>query len=90
MVCYQFQFSKNAEDAFSKMHRVLQCRILKKLLFWEKSGDPLCFSKKLMARENTYRFRVGDYRILVVPKSTRIFIVLVIVKIGHRRDVYEE
>lgn len=85
---YQFQFSKNAERQFADFEAVIQRRIVKKLDFYEKSENPLSFAKKLKGLDGKFSFRVGDYRVIVVPKDANNFIVLVILKIGHRREVY--
>ena len=43
-------------------------------------------SKKLRGRDDTYRIRVGDYRVIYeINKDTQ---ELVITKIKHRKDVY--
>ena len=41
---------------------------------------------KLAGREAAYRLRVGDYRIVYTVNDREI--VVEIIKIGHRRDVY--
>lgn len=87
---YQFQFSKNAERDFSTLEKSLQKRILKKLEFFEKNKNPLLSAKKLSGFENKYSFRIGDYRIIVTPKSRQIFVILLVLKIGHRREIYGE
>lgn len=89
MKVFRFEFSPNAERAFAHFDKGFQKRVLDKLEFFEKSKDPLSFAKKLKGLDNIYRFRVGDYRVFVQPKEGGSWIVLVILKIGHRRDVYE-
>ena len=42
--------------------------------------------EKLQGQENRYRVRVGEYRVLYEIED-RVLLVLVI-RIGHRRDVY--
>ena len=42
--------------------------------------------KKLAAKENLYRYRVGDYRIIYEIRDK--ILVVLIVRIGHRREVY--
>lgn len=86
---YQFQFSGNAERQFADFEVTVQRRIIKKLDFYEKSSDPLSFAKKLKGLDNNFSFRIGDYRLIVVPKDRNSFVVLVILKIGHRREIYE-
>lgn len=86
---YQFQFSRKAELEFTALEKSFQKRIFEKLSFFEHSGNPLSFAKKLRGMDRFYRFRVGDYRIIVTPKDEKTFIILLILKIGHRREVYE-
>jgi mRNA interferase RelE/StbE len=43
---------------------------------------------KLSGSERSYRIRVGDYRILYEVLSDRL--VIEVVKVGHRRDVYRD
>ena len=44
-------------------------------------------ARKLQGRRDTWRIRVGDWRVIYVPDDrARVVIVSVI---GHRRDVYE-
>ena len=43
-------------------------------------------SAKLEGHENRYRLRQGDYRILYSVDDVRV--IVTIVKVGHRRDVY--
>ncbi len=42
--------------------------------------------KKLAGRDASYRFRIGDYRIVYTVNDREI--VIEIIKIGHRREVY--
>lgn len=42
--------------------------------------------EKLAGRANTYRIRVGDYRIVYEIYDARV--VVIVVKVGHRREVY--
>lgn len=43
-------------------------------------------STKLAGVENTWRIRVGDYRILYEVHDGRL--IVLVIRIGHRRDVY--
>lgn len=86
---YHFEFSPHSERDFSHLEKKIQHRILKKLSIFEKTDQPLLFAKKLTGAENIYRFRVGDYRILVSPMDKKTFIILLVLKIGHRRDIYD-
>lgn len=51
------------------------------------AGDPRpAGAEALQGASNLYRIRVGDYR--VVYQLQRAALVVVVVRIGHRRDVY--
>ena len=43
-------------------------------------------SRKLRGHEDVYRIRVGVYRILYSVEPERLLII--ILKVGHRRDIY--
>jgi mRNA interferase RelE/StbE len=44
--------------------------------------------KKLKGRQNQYRVRSGDYRVIYSVEDMAL--IVRVIKIGHRRDVYEE
>jgi mRNA interferase RelE/StbE len=44
--------------------------------------------KKLKGRANQYRIRLGDYRIIYGIEDA--ILLVRVIKIGHRRDIYEE
>lgn len=47
--------------------------------------DPLSYAVKLKdSRLGTYRFRIGDYRVIFDIEDDEI----VILRVGHRRDIY--
>jgi mRNA interferase RelE/StbE len=43
--------------------------------------------KKLQGGDDLYRIRVGDYRVVYEIRDRRLLVL--IVRIGHRRDIYE-
>ena len=85
-----FQFTAKADKEFAKLGQVLQERIVKKLDYFEQSSDYHDFSEKLAGVENNYRLRIGDYRIIFSPRSDGSLVILLVLKVGHRRDIYEE
>jgi mRNA interferase RelE/StbE len=47
--------------------------------------DPLSYAVKLKdSKLGTYRFRIGDYRVIFDIEDDEI----VILRVGHRRDIY--
>lgn len=87
---YSLEFTTRSEREFFALPKLVQERIKKKMEFFISSEDPLRFSKKLHGLENQFRFRIGDYRVIVTPRENKTLVILVILKIGHRSDVYED
>ena len=42
--------------------------------------------RKIRGKDNHYRVRVGDYRIIYSPQADTI--IVRVIKIGHRKDIY--
>jgi mRNA interferase RelE/StbE len=82
---YVLEFTASASREFRALDRQFQRRISEKI-------DALCDdpfpsgSKKLKAEADHFRIRVGDYRVVYRVDGKRV--VIVIVRIGHRREVY--
>lgn len=87
-MAYKFIFSPAAEQSLRKLDAVSARRLLKKLRWFEQQIDPLHFATMLTeSRIGDARFRVGDYRVVVVINKAHGH--LVIAAIGHRRDIYQ-
>lgn len=86
---YRPRYSESAIRQLRKMDRqtaLLITRWVRKNL--DGIADPRRIGKPLKGGLNLYwRYRVGDYRILAEIVDSEF--VIDIVKIGHRRDVYE-
>jgi mRNA interferase RelE/StbE len=50
------------------------------------ADDPHPLQSKRLTSDERYRLRVGDYRILYTGENA--VLVVTVVKVGHRRDVY--
>lgn len=79
---YKVEFSQDAKKELDKLEKEISIRILKKIK--EIKEEPFHYIKRIIGSE-IYSLRVGDYRVLMTIIEDKIFIV----KIGHRRDVYE-
>ena len=64
------------------------------LLLWlnknlEGCDNPRVHGKPLTAnRTGQWRYRVGDYRIIAVIEDNKL--IILVIAIGHRRDVYDK
>ena len=76
-------FARAAWRSWRKRPREVQARLQRKLL--EYADDPLQHAVKLSDPAiGTYRFRIGDYRIVFDIAGDEI----VILAVGHRKDIY--
>lgn len=83
---YQVLYSKGSKKDLEKLPRIAQVKIAKRItqLIYPFHATQ---AKALMKHETAmYRIRVGDYRVLYDIYSDDK--VILIVKIGHRKDVY--
>lgn len=82
---YTVELTASAAREFRALDRQVQRRISAK--FTELAADPFPAGvRKFQGEEDHWRIRVGDYRIIYRVENRRI--VIVIVRIGHRREVY--
>lgn len=83
---YQIKFKASADKRFSKLPKDVQIRIIQKLEFFLSSQDPLIYAEILTnPRIGTYRFRIGDYRVVFDLEDDEI---ITIVDVDHRKNIY--
>lgn len=85
---YLLEFTRKGEKLFLSLPKTIRERIKEKVEFFVHSGTPLLFAKKLEGREDVYRFRVGDYRIIFTQKPSGELVILLILSVGHRKEIY--
>ena len=82
---YTLELTASAAQEFRALDRQRQRRISTKVS--ELANDPFPVEvRKFQGEEHHWRIRVGDYRIIYRVEKRRV--VIVIVRIGHRREVY--
>ena len=83
---FNFELKKKAVSDLDELPSYIRGRILEKFKFYSLQENPLRFADKLKDyRFGKYRFRIGDYRALFDVENQKI----IILKIGHRRDIYK-
>jgi addiction module toxin, relE/stbE family len=85
---YEISTTEKFDKSFKKLDRQTQ-RIIK--VWIEKNlincENPRIHGKALTAnRSGQWRYRVGDYRILAEIHDDKL--VLILIDVGHRRDIY--
>ncbi len=85
---YKLKFLEKALDDLRKIDRPHQIIIKEKLLILAK--NPLVLKNNIRRiggkKDNLYRLRVGSYR--VIFKREKDHLLIIIVRIGHRREIY--
>ena len=81
---YRFVFTQRAERDIKKLDDITKKRIGKTLLRF--TDNPLDYAEPLTdSNLGTYRFRIGDYRVIFDIEDKDI----VVLRVGHRRELYK-
>ena len=82
---YKLVYTRRAEKDIKKLDKNQKKRIGQTLLRYK--DNPLNYAEILTdSTLGTYRFRIGDYRVIFDIEGDDI----VILRVGHRRDVYRK
>ncbi len=85
MASYRIEVSATAERQLKKLRRDDQVRVVRAVQ--NLAGDPRPLGcRKLQGHADVYRIRVGRYRVLYSIDGRRI--IVSVLKIAHRKDVY--
>ena len=84
-MAYAVEFAPGAEREFRRLAREIQLRLRPRIDALGYDPRP-AGAKKLKGRDDLWRIRAGDYRIVYEVRD-RILVVLV-VRVAHRREVY--
>lgn len=84
---YEVKFSKGAKKQFRKLPLDVQERIQTKIndLAIEPRPNGV---KKLQGDDNSYRLRVGDYRVIYEVVDN--VLIVTVIKVGHRSEIYKD
>jgi mRNA interferase RelE/StbE len=85
MAQYRIEVSATAERQLKKIRREDKVRILRAVSALASEPRP-DGCKKMSGYDDIYRIRIGNYRVIYEIDGKRI--IIVILKIGHRREVY--
>lgn len=80
---FELVYTRRAVKDVESLDPLAKKRIAQKIV--ELQENPLGKSKKLIdSRLGTYRYRIGDYRVIFDIHRNQV----VILRIGHRREIY--
>ena len=83
---YKIEFSRRAEKELKTLPQQEQKRISDKIDALAEKPRPSGVEKLQGRGKNAYRIRVGMYRVLYEIHDQEL--VILVIKIGHRREVY--
>ena len=83
---YHIDLKKDAEKILRKIPHKEGDKIISKIHQLATNPYPVGY-KKLTGYVDMYRIRVGDYRVIYQIYDERL--VIFIIKIGHRKNIYE-
>lgn len=87
MATYAIEFVKSARKEFERLPEQMRAITAEALhLLAQNPYSELLKIKKMKGAADLYRFRLGDYRVLYELRNERL--IVVIIKIGHRSEVY--
>ena len=88
-MAYKIEFSDEAFKEFGKLDKYTQKLVdawIRKHL--ESNENPKSIGKPFVGNKSGQcRYRIGDFRLLCLIKDDRL--IILVIKIGHRRDVYK-
>ena len=77
--------TRSPQKALDRLESDMYARITRKLEELEDNPRPMGV-EKLSGREDLYRVRVGDWRIVYAIQDQEL--IVLVVKVAHRREVY--
>lgn len=87
MAAYTIEFVKSARKEFERLPVKIRAKTAEALhLLAQNPYSELLKIKKMKGAANLYRIRLGDYRLVYEIRNDRL--VVLIIKVGHRREVY--
>jgi mRNA interferase RelE/StbE len=84
---YKVILSPEAAKLFRKLDSTVQRRVATLVDKIEASINPRFSGKALVGQDNQWRYCVGDYRLICEIQDQQL--VVWVVQLGHRRDVYK-
>jgi mRNA interferase RelE/StbE len=85
-VAYAVEFLKTAEEELARLPKDAQRQIVKRVEELKNTPRPPGV-EPLTGAEKLLRLRVGDYRVVYTVEGRHV--VVLVVRIGHRKEVYE-
>lgn len=83
---YQVLFDSGAAREFAKLPQTHKRQLAEAID--HLAEDPKPIGSKKLVNTDAYRIRVGDYRMVYAVKDASL--IVLVVKVGHRSDIYKD
>ncbi|MFB3891679.1 MAG: type II toxin-antitoxin system RelE/ParE family toxin [Phycisphaerae bacterium] len=83
-MAYRIEYMPAATRALRRLDKTIQRRIVARIE--HLSGNPRPFGAVKLSGHDTFRIRIGDYRVIYAIVDERM--VVLVVETGNRREVY--
>lgn len=84
MASYSIGFASSARQALRRLEAKVRVRIAERIEALE--DDPRPPGCKKMAGADLWRIRIGDYRVVYSIEDAQL--IVLVVRVGHRREIY--
>ena len=85
MESFRIVINKSAAKEIERIEKKDRIRLIEKIR--SLASDPRPFGSKKLSGQEKYRIRQGNYRILYQVIDDEL--IINVVKVGHRRDIYD-
>lgn len=82
---YRIEFTEKAYSEFSRLPEKIRKKLSEKIAALMDDPRPVG-ARKIKGRDDSYRIRQGDYRIVYAIMDDKLLVL--VVRAGHRKDVY--
>ncbi len=86
MTNYAVEFTKSAQKELKKLPAQTRLRISKSI--YKLSDNPRTGKVRPMVGIKSWRLRVGDFRVVYDIQDKKL--IILIIKVGHRREIYRK
>ena len=84
---YKIEWKHSAKKEIKRLPKQVIGKILSAVEQLPNNLHPVG-SKKIIGTEHTYRLRIADYRVVYSIENE--YLIIEIIRVGHRKDVYRK
>jgi mRNA interferase RelE/StbE len=87
MESYKIEWKSSAQKELRKLDKTVIPRLIEAVASLANNPYPVGCCK-IVGSESSYRFRVGNYRIIYQVQNQEL--IIEIIKVGHRQSIYNQ